>query len=404
MLPSQSPKRPCPYCPDAHAALVETCPATGLPLTSRHDPASHVGQVIDGRYHVGEQLGRGGFAVVHAATCLRSGQSLAIKMLNLQASRDPVAIARLRREGEVAGTLRHPNIRTVHHTGTLDNGTPYLVMNLLAGETLLERLARRRFLPVDDAIEMMARVLSGLGAAHDHRVLHRDVSPSNIFLTRDDSLVKLFDFGMSKRIVASRLEGEGESMLTTRGVVVGTLQYTAPEQVRGLRDLDGRADLFSAGAVLYFALTGQRPFRGPDLREVLRAILSVDPPPASELRPELPTELDLVLSKAMARDRDERFGSAAEFRQALLDLRHRGLVRTSMSEAPSQSQECARPGVAEDELTPLEVDLHALSIARGEHSACTRLYAPEVDALIDGGAPEDAQPTTERSSAACCAW
>ena len=156
--------------------------------------------------------------------------------------------------------------------------------------------------------------------------------------------------------------------------------------------------------MLDLALTGQRPFRGPDLREVLRAILSVDPPPASELRPELPTELDLVLSKAMARDRDERFGSAAEFRQALLDLRHRGLVRTSMSEAPSQSQECARPGVAEDELTPLEVDLHALSIARGEHSACTRLYAPEVDALIDGGAPEDAQPTTERSSAACCAW
>jgi serine/threonine-protein kinase len=367
---------------------------------SPHDPDSAVGTVIAGRYRIGEQLGRGGFAVVHSGTCLATGQSVAIKLLHPRAAREPVAKARLEREGEVARRVRHPSVRTVLDAGTREDGAPYLVMDLLVGETLLERLARLRFLAIDEAIDVMTRVLDGLGAAHAQGILHRDVSPSNVFLTEDASVAKLFDFGMSKRMVAWPAENDS-SILTTRGVVVGTLQYTAPEQVRGLRDLDARADIFSAGAVLYFALTGTRPFRGPDLREVLRAILAVDPPPPSHVRPGIPRELDAVLARALAKDREDRFQSARAMRQALLDLRRPVAVGSSAAEP--FSQEISRPCLPEeDELTPLEVDLGGLALEPTNANACTRIYAPEVDALIDGieGSIDGGDPLDDECSSA----
>jgi serine/threonine-protein kinase len=203
-------------------------------------------------------------------------------------------------------------------------------MERMYGETLSQRLLREKRVPLPELVAVMMQVLDALASAHARGIVHRDIAPGNVFLVAATGpggegaafvrarapLVKILDFGFSK-LLAPGDDEEADTGLTGEGMVVGTPHYMSPEQIRGDKVLDPRCDLFSTGAVMYRAATGERPFAGPTMNAVLQAILSFIPRPPSEVRPELPRTLDAVIAKATQRDKTRRYSSAAEFRHAL---------------------------------------------------------------------------------------
>jgi serine/threonine protein kinase len=197
-----------------------------------------------------------------------------------------------------------------------------MVMERLVGETLADRVAAEGGLPFEDVIDTLVQVLSALVAAHEQGIVHRDIKPENVFLTKRvgiPPIVKLLDFGVSKVTGGAR----DELALTRTGMVMGTPYYMAPEQARGDRDLDARVDLYACGVMLYEALTGKRPFTASNYNALLVQILNAKPRPARALRPALPAGYDAVLDKALARDREDRYATAADFQRDLQALRDR---------------------------------------------------------------------------------
>jgi serine/threonine protein kinase len=263
---------------------------------------------------------------VFEAEHLTIGRSVAVKVLHPNQARKKNAVRRFHQEARAAGGIGHPNICEVYDLGTLDDGSPYLVMEKLVGETLADRIASEGGLPFDDVIETLVQVLSGLVAAHDKGIVHRDIKPENVFLTRRvgcPPLVKLLDFGVSKMIVQPLEDKDDDLDLTRTGMVMGTPYYMAPEQARGDRNLDARVDLYACGVMLYEALTGRRPFSAANYNALLLLILSTNPRPARDLRPALPGGFDAVIEKAMARSREDRYRSATDFQRDLQALRDR---------------------------------------------------------------------------------
>jgi serine/threonine protein kinase len=264
---------------------------------------------------------------VYEAENLALGRSVAVKILHPSQVRKKDAVKRFHQEARSAGAIGHPNICEVYDFGTLDDGSPYLVMEKLVGETLSDRIASEGGLAFDDVIDVLTQVLSGLVAAHERGVIHRDIKPENIFLTRRvgcSPVAKILDFGVSK-MIHPVLSGEREEDLdlTRAGMVMGTPYYMSPEQARGDRNLDARVDLWACGIILYEALTGRRPFQAANYNALLMQILTRDPRPARDLRPALPFAFDAVILKAMARSRDDRYTSATDFQQDLQSLRDR---------------------------------------------------------------------------------
>ncbi len=264
---------------------------------------------------------------VFEAENLAIGRTVAVKVLHPTQARKRVAVKRFHQEARAAGAIGHPNICEVYDLGTLDDGSPYLVMERLVGETLADRIASEGGLPFDDVIDVLTQVLSGLVAAHEKGIVHRDIKPENIFLTKRvgcPPVAKLLDFGVSK-MISPLFSGEREEDLdlTRTGMVMGTPFYMSPEQARGDRNLDARVDLYACGVILYEAITGRRPYIAANYNALLLQILSTSPRPARELRPALPQGFDEVLDKSMARHRDDRFQSAAEFQRELQALRDR---------------------------------------------------------------------------------
>jgi serine/threonine protein kinase len=285
-----------------------------------------IGRTISGKYLVRSVLGEGGMGAVYEAENIPLGRSVAVKVLHPAQARKKVAVKRFHQEARAAGAIGHPNICEVYDLGTLDDGSPYLVMERLVGETLADRIASEGGLPFDDVIDVLTQVLSGLVAAHEKGIVHRDIKPENIFLTKRvgcPPLAKLLDFGVSKMIAPVMGEKEEDLDLTRTGMVMGTPFYMSPEQARGDRNLDARVDLYACGIILYEALTGKRPFTAANYNALLLQILTTSPRPARELRPALPLGFDEVLDKALARSRDDRFQSAAEFQRDLQSLRDR---------------------------------------------------------------------------------
>jgi serine/threonine-protein kinase len=285
------------------------------------------GKTIGGKYLVRAVLGEGGMGTVFEAENLAIGRSVAVKVLHPTQARKKVAVKRFHQEARAAGAIGHPNICEVYDLGMLDDGSPYLVMEKLVGETLADRIASEGGLPFDDVIDVLTQVLSGLVAAHEKGIVHRDIKPENIFLTKRvgcPPVAKLLDFGVSK-MISPVLSGEREEDLdlTRTGMVMGTPFYMSPEQARGDRNLDARVDLYACGVILYEALTGRRPYTAANYNALLLQILTTSPRPARELRPALPHGFDEVLDKSMARSRDDRFQSAAEFQRELQSLRDR---------------------------------------------------------------------------------
>jgi serine/threonine protein kinase len=278
------------------------------------------GSVVADRYRLGDVLGEGGSAVVFECEDLKLGRKLALKTLRPVHGADRTAALRLTREARLAALVSHPNVCAVSDLGALADGSPFLVMERLVGETLGVRLSRRGALPAAAAVAIAMQVLSALSEVHEAGIVHRDVKPGNVFVLAPTGLAdttKLLDFGAA---LCASFSSFDDGPLTATGMVVGTPHYLSPEQVAGRRDLDARADLYQVGVLLYQMLSGRCPFEGGSLAEVMRAIASAAFPPLSSVLSTSLPELDSVVARGMALAREVRFQSASHFQEALAPL------------------------------------------------------------------------------------
>jgi len=248
-----------------------------------------------GRYQVIERIGRGAMGVVYRAHDGAMGRDVALKVLMTDLEDDPDIRTRFHREAEAAARLSHPNIITIFDVGE-DGDRFFIVMELLRGATLKDFLKQSDAAPIERKLDLMIQLCSGLGAAHNASIYHRDVKPGNIFV-RSDGILKILDFGVAR--LAS-------SSMTASGFIVGTPDYMSPEQARGA-EIDGRSDIFSLGGVFYFMLTGRKPFPANDLPTLFQQIQNEDPPPL--LGEEGPAELATVIRKALSKKREARYQS-----------------------------------------------------------------------------------------------
>ena len=289
--------------------------AEGSPLGAM--PASAVVSLGDrlrpgvrlGPYEIISKVGQGGMGEVYRAHDTRLDRAVAVKVLPAEFAADPDRLARFEREARATAALNHPNILAVHDVGTFGD-VSYLVTELLEGQTLRSVLAGPR-LPVTRAVEYGAQVARALGAAHDRGILHRDLKPDNVFLTRDGR-IKVLDFGLAKLIAP----GQDATVETTGpGKVLGTVAYMSPEQARGVA-VDQRTDIFSLGTVLYELLTGRRAFSGATQADVLSAVIKDEPPALAELGLHIPA-VDRIVRRCLEKDRDHRFRTAHDLAFAL---------------------------------------------------------------------------------------
>jgi serine/threonine protein kinase len=274
------------------------------------DPGTRLGP-----YEIVAPIGAGGMGVVYRARDQRLGRDVAIKVIATDRGSDPALLARLEQEARTAASLNHPNIVAVFDVGTHE-GAPYVVSELLDGETLRDRLATGP-MPIRRAIESVAELADALGAAHARGVVHRDLKPENIFLTTEGR-AKILDFGLAKAAPDESLiaSGAATALKTLPGTVMGTVGYMSPEQVAG-RPVDHRTDIFSLGAVLGEMVTGQRTFKRPTAAETMAAIIQDDPPPASSLNPAVPANLDRIIQRCLEKSPAARFQSASDLAFAL---------------------------------------------------------------------------------------
>jgi serine/threonine-protein kinase len=282
--------------------------------------ADLVGQLVGGKYRVAGRLGGGGVSEVFEAVHEEIGQHFALKVLKREYANYPDVVKRFFLEARAASAAGHPGIVQVFDIGRLDDGTPYLMMELLQGESLSDVLQRRKKLPLDQAVGVCLHILDALAAAHRAGVIHRDLKPENVVLVRGpggEPWAKLIDFGIA------RLAREGPAALrqTGQGAVMGTPYYMSPEQARGSADIDARSDIYAVGVMLFEMIAGKLPFEGQSSEEILTKVLSQPFPSLRALEPSIPPALEYVVQTATQRKRDDRYGTAIEFADALRPLR-----------------------------------------------------------------------------------
>ena len=287
---------------------------------SSHGRVLAVGDMVAERYELTREIGRGGCAIVFEVHDHRLGRVVALKV-PVGFAGDSAKVSRFNRESRVIASIHHPNVCAVLDSGEADDGTPFLVMERLYGESLRASVAKAGRLGINEALAVGLQLLSALDAVHAAGIVHRDIKPDNLVLVSRggcDPLVKLLDFGLCRRASRERIDEETQ---TIDGAIIGTPEYMAPEQVLGMSALDIRVDLYAVGVVLYEALTGVRAFHSKNVREILTSVMNKRVSPLRELRRDAPPRLEAVLTRAMQRRPQDRYPTAAAFQEDLIDIR-----------------------------------------------------------------------------------
>jgi len=314
----------CSVCDEKFDDSISFCPKDGEVL--EEDPGSLVGKVLDGQYQIEAMLGKGGMGAVYRARHILLGDRVAIKVLPPEMRNNTEWLRRFQREGQAARRFRHPNAVTVYDLRTSADGTIYLVMEYVEGNTLDAELKKRgKFTPAE-VVTVLTPVMSVLNAAHAMGVVHRDLKPENIMIGRPSTggepVVKLLDLGIAKLREVAGAEKTGSTNLTVAGQMLGTPYYMSPEQWGelphdGNSEIDGRADIYSLGVVIYELIAGKRPFDGLTLPELRRQHISVTPTPLQDLAG-VPEMFSRAVARAMAKDRGNRQSTAGELESELV--------------------------------------------------------------------------------------
>jgi Serine/threonine protein kinase len=296
---------------------------TGQAITAKRPAVLSAGDLLEGKYQITREIGRGAMGVVYEALHVALGRRVAVKTLLQEMSADAELGVRFEREARAASAIGHPHIVDVFDLGRTRDGLLFMVMELLDGESLAAMLKKTRLLPFPLATHLMTQVLGGLSAAHKHGIVHRDLKPDNIFvLSSEDrpNFAKIVDFGISKVLKpqGSGPGGGAKNTGTMVGAILGTPFYMSPEQAIGqVSAIDHRADIYSAGVVLYEMLCGRTPFVGEGYAQILGSLLEGKYPPPRSLRPDMSPELEAAIVRALDRDIAKRFPSAAAMRDAI---------------------------------------------------------------------------------------
>jgi serine/threonine protein kinase len=361
---------------------------------SLHPP---LGKIIAGKYALMEQLGEGAMGTVWLATHLNLNQRVAVKLISPELADSEQARARFDAEAKAAAALRSRFVVQIYDSGITDDGTPYLVMEYLTGESLEERVEAGGPLKLEYAVQIVAQVAKGLARAHAVSIVHRDLKPANVFLAQTEDgeeVAKILDFGVAKM----KRDGPDQSATAT-GAVVGTPLFMSPEQARGLKTVDHRADLYSLGMVAYWMFTGQTAFEGEAFGDLILAICTKPLPVLNEVAPWLPPELNDWFKIACALEPGDRYQSAEDLTEALLaasgvregTLHSVGLMtgqidesaRFAMSSAPDLALSIRRSAAADS-----SADTMLAATATGPHAAHPRqgLARRSVGMIVGAGA------------------
>ena len=292
------------------------------------------GTLLAGKFRVVRVLGAGGMGVVYEVIHELTHHRRALKLLHRGCLERPETAERFLREASAAGRIRNNHIIQTFDAGQLAGGQPYLVMELLEGQTVADRIDETGGMSLEEIVDVFVQACSGVHAAHDAGIVHRDLKPENLFLVerRGRPFVKVLDFGVSMFDPRHRL-----SRATAEGDIIGTPYYMSPEQIRGDRDLDGRSDVYALGVILYEAATGKHPYPTDKLLTLVASVLEVTPAPLIEVRRDLPPRLSAIVEQAMMKDRERRIPTAKELGEALASLipswKHGDLGADSTSDA-----------------------------------------------------------------------
>ena len=305
----------CPTCGTEYPLSERFCPRDGTALRSANAGSDLMGTVVADRYHILKKLGEGGMGQVYLAEHVKMGRKSALKVMNPGMNQDADAIARFNREASNASRLNHPNICAIYDFGETPDGLIYLAMEFIEGQSLTSLVEKSGALPAARAAAIIHQSADALQVAHDAGIVHRDLKPDNIMIAKNrdgTDLAKVVDFGIAKA------HSSDAQKVTKTGLVVGTPEYMSPEQLAGDK-LDGRSDIYSLGLVAFNTLTGKLPFPAETAQEAMIARLVEQPKTLAEMKPDVawPAEVQAVMDKALMRDVNERYQSAAQFGREL---------------------------------------------------------------------------------------
>jgi serine/threonine-protein kinase len=328
----------CTVCKTKYDDNVSFCPTDGEVLED--DPSSFVGTVLDGQYQIESLLGKGGMGAVYLARHILLGDRVAIKILPPEVRTNAEWLRRFRREGQAARRFRHANAVTVYDLRTAADGTIYMVMEYVEGQTLDAELKKRGRFTAGEALEILDPIMSVLNTAHAMGVVHRDLKPENIMIGKTqkngEAPIKLLDLGIAKMREIAGVESSGTTELTMAGQVLGTPYYMSPEQWGeisrdGNPEIDGRTDVYSLGLVAYQMISGQRPYSATTLHELRREHITVTPQPLAERIPDVPPAFSAAIDRAIAKDRNDRQATAGDLAAQL-----RAGLRDTAGHTPSE--------------------------------------------------------------------
>lgn len=340
------------------------------------------GQILDNKYRIVRLIGEGGMGSVHEGENTLIARRVAIKVLHHAATANEQVVQRFEREAQAAGRIGSDHILEVLDMGRLPDGDRYMVMEYLDGEPLSARIEKLGRMTPGQIAPLMRQALKGLQAAHDAGIIHRDLKPDNIFIQREKAgqpdFVKIIDFGISKfSALASDMN------MTRTGAVMGTPYYMSPEQAKGSSQVDPRSDVYAIGVIMYEAVTGRVPFDGNTFNELMFKIVLSDPPKLSDAVPDLDPEFAAIINRAMARELDDRYASAAQLRQTLDD--YLGGARASHVQLPAAVAPVAPVAVGAPLSTAAQSQTRATWANTNADVVPKRSGAPLVAAAVVGG-------------------